>query len=99
VENISELFKNNKDKLLIVEDWLKSLEKFKSELPFTRIGRPICDAIIIPKCPDVFGSESHHSNMKNFLRSHKLPVANLTNARTNDCVFIGLEDGMNEFDE
>ena len=51
-------FKISKGDLLVVEDWLQSLaHRFQSDDPFTKVGSPICDAIILPTCPEVFGND------------------------------------------
>ena len=45
----------NMSELLVVDDWLKSLVRNNSMILFKKVGKAICDAIIIPECPVVFG--------------------------------------------
>lgn len=68
-------FKENKACLAKVEKWLLELkEKFSSAGKLTKIGAPICDAIILPRCTLLFGeSKKHNSNMEAFLKEF-LPV-------------------------
>ena len=42
----------------------------------TRVGVPICDAILLPYCPLEFGvnQAEHNNNMKIFLIGHHIPV-------------------------
>ena len=61
---IKELFKANKGNLLVVENWLESLAfRFKRDSPYTKVGPPICDAIILPSCPLIFGEDGHNLKM------------------------------------
>ena len=65
---------------MTIEGWLLKLKDYQTEaFELTRLGVPICDAIILPLCPLVFGEDKkqHYSNMKTFLLSHKIPVKNI----------------------
>ena len=56
----------HKDKLVTTEEWLKLLACYKSDGTFEKVGEPICDAIILPKCKFLFPKEPFKS-MKAFL--------------------------------
>jgi len=50
----------------------------------------------LPVCPEIFGDDkTHNSKMKAFLFEHSIPVAHITCARKEGCVFVGLEDSRN----
>ena len=71
------LFKEHKKMLMTIEKWLLKLRSYQTEgFELTRVGPPICDAIILPFCPLVFGvnQAQHNANMKIFLVGHKIPV-------------------------
>ncbi len=38
----------------MTEDWLQSLDYCGNNGEFKKLGEPICDAIIIPKCLHLF---------------------------------------------
>lgn len=61
-------FEGHKDKLPATEDWLRSLSYCKdNNKEFKKVGLPICDAIIFPKCPLLFPKEPFKS-MKRFFK-------------------------------
>jgi hypothetical protein len=79
-----------------VENWLGSLAfRFKRVDPYTKIGLPICDAIILLKSVLVFGDENHNISMKAFFQSHRVPVVVVVDARRKGFVFLGLDDARN----
>ena len=62
---------------MTIEEWLIKLKGYQPEgFELTKLGFPICDAVVIPRCPLIFGADKkqHDSNMKIFLLSHKIPV-------------------------
>jgi hypothetical protein len=64
---VKDNFKRNKEDLLVVETWLQSLaRRFKRVNPYTKVGCPICDAIIVLRCTLIFGEENHNTSMKAF---------------------------------
>jgi hypothetical protein len=44
-----------------------TLKSYKRVDSYDKIGAAICDAIIFPKVPSIFGFENHHTNMKAYL--------------------------------
>ena len=88
--------------LMTVEKWLLELRLYQTEeFELTRVGPPICDAIVLPFCPLVFGvnQAEHNANMKIFLVSHKIPVKqiNPSQRKKDKCVLVQLTDSMNQF--
>lgn len=63
---IAEAFVENKDQVNATEDWLQSIKYCKANDEFIKIGMPICDAIVLPKCPLLF-KEKPFQAMKEFL--------------------------------
>ena len=62
---------------MTIEEWLLKFKNCQTEaFELTKLGNPICDAIVLPVCPLVFGEnrKEHDSNLKAFLLSHKIPV-------------------------
>lgn len=54
---------------------MKSLAQCQSDEDFVKLGDPICDAIILPEVPLIFGTgEDRYGKMKVFLLEHKVPV-------------------------
>ena len=77
-QHFKSIFQYSKDDSLIVEDWLQSLARFKSHVPFEKADKAICDAIIIPECPPVFGEgEGRFTKIKSLLASSGVPVAHV----------------------
>lgn len=96
------LFKEHKEMLMTIEKWLLKLRSCQTEeFELTRVGPPICDAIILPFCSRVFGvnQAEHNANMKIFLVRHKIPVKqiNLSQRKKDRCVLVQLTDSMNQF--
>ena len=91
-------FKYSQGDLLIVEDWLQSLARFKSHVPFEKVNGAICDAIIIPECPAVFGEgEGRFAKIESLLASSKVPYAHVGVGLREGQIFIGLLDARNDF--
>jgi PII-like signaling protein len=63
--------------------------------PYTKVGCPICDAIIVIKCTLIFGEENHNTSMKAFFQSHRVPVVVVVDARRKGFIFLGLDDARN----
>lgn len=52
---ITKLFEENKSKLRTTEEWLESLYDYRTpDKDFEKIGNPLCDALILPKCLHLF---------------------------------------------
>ena len=52
--------------LMTIEKWLLKLSTYQAKgFEMTRVGVPICDAIILPFCPLIFGVNlgEHNRNM------------------------------------
>ena len=60
------------------------------------MGVPICDAIVLPKCPLLFPTEPF-KGMKAFFKRMGIPVKDVYQAANPDCVFIQLKDSRNAF--
>ena len=54
IEAVVKCFEEHKTKIVTTEGWLNSLTYYKSDTRFEKVGVPICDAIIFPKCPLLF---------------------------------------------
>jgi hypothetical protein len=54
IDTAVQSFKSLKDNLVTTEEWLASLAYCKADDEFKKIGDPLCDAIVIPKCPLLF---------------------------------------------
>jgi hypothetical protein len=89
-------FNEHKDKLVNTEDWLHSLAYCKSTDEFQKVGRPICDAIVLPKCPLLF-PETPFKSMETFLIQHGIHVKSVYQAVKKDCIFVALSESRNEF--
>ena len=94
------LFKEHKEMLMTVEKWLLKLQQYQTPgFEMTRVGVPICDAIILPYCPLEFGvnQAEHNSNMKIFLIGHHIPVLyiNPSQRKKDKCVLVQLTDSKN----
>ena len=77
---------------------MNSLAYCKTNDSFEKIGEPICDAIVFPKCPLLFDSENEpYKQMQLFFTKMGLPVSFVYQAAKSDCVFIQLEDARNAF--
>ena len=65
------------------------------------LGHPICDGIVYPRCPLIFGDDirEHDLKLAVHLKSHCIPVRSVGNVSTNDksLVFVYLLDSDNEF--
>lgn len=69
-------FKSLRDKLATTEEWLASLAYCKTDDDFKKIGDPICDAIIFPKCPLLFDiGNKPYKQMEIFFTDMGLPVS------------------------
>lgn len=91
-------FKLYKEKIATTEEWLASLAYCKTEDEFAKIGDPICDAIIFPKCPIIFNAaKKPYKKMEIFFTDMGLPVSLICQAAKKDCVLIQLEDARNLF--
>ena len=58
---VAAAFSEHKSKLVTTEDWLRSLEYCKSNSEFIKVGVPICDAIVLPRCPLLFKEKPFES--------------------------------------
>jgi hypothetical protein len=58
---------------------------------------PICDAIILPLCPLVFGEENHHTNMQAHFVEFNVPVGVVANAKKKGFALLCLDDAKNHF--
>jgi hypothetical protein len=54
----SQIFKTLKDNLATTEKWLASLAYCKSQHDFKKVGKPICNVMIFPKCPLLFSPKN-----------------------------------------
>jgi hypothetical protein len=82
-------FKLNRKKLATTEEWLASLAYCKTDDNFEKIGDPICDAIIFPKCPLIFDeTKKPYKQMEIFFTDMGIPVSLVCQAAKKDCVFI-----------
>jgi hypothetical protein len=66
IELVANGFVAHKDKLMTTEAWLESLACYKTYDEFVKVGVPICDAIVLPKCSLLFKDEPFKA-MKKFL--------------------------------
>ena len=91
----------NKLQLGKVERWLQILAKECPKIELKALGGPICDGIIYPRCPLIFGEniKEHDAKLAIFLKSHYIPVRSVGNAATNDrkVAFVYLLDSDNQF--
>lgn len=96
VELVANAFVENKDKLVTTEDWLRSLSYCKTDDEFMKVGAPICDAIVLPKCPLLFTKEPFNE-MKKFLIEEGLHVKLVYQGVRKDTVFVQLSESRNAF--
>lgn len=83
----------------MIEEWLEQLARFKSSIPFEKVGKAIADAIIITECPDVFGNgEGRFIKIKTLLALSGVPVAHVGVGQREGHIFIGLLGSRNWFD-
>lgn len=91
-------FKLHYDKIASTEEWLTSLAYCKTNDDFEKIGDPICDAIIFPKCPLLFDfNNKPYKQMEIFFTDMGLPVSLVCQSVKSDYVMIQLEDARNMF--
>ena len=92
------IFKSLYKKLPTTEEWLVSLAYCKTNDEFKRIGDPICDGIIFPKCPLLFDKKKEpYKQMEIFFTRMGLPVKHVGHSVKADYVFIQLDDARNMF--
>jgi hypothetical protein len=96
IELIAKAFVEYKDKLVTTEDWLNSLSCYKSNEEFTKVGVPICDAIVLPRCPLLFTNEPF-KEMKKFLIEEGLHVKLVYKGVRKGTVFVQLSESRNAF--
>ena len=87
IEIAIEALVTHKGELVATEDWLNTLAYCKCDEEFRKISEPICDAIIFPKCEELFPKEPFKS-MKAFLTQMKIPVNAVCQAVKKGCIFI-----------
>ena len=87
IEIATEALVAHKEKVATTEDWLNTLAYCKRDEEFRKISKPICDAIIFPKCEELFPKEPFKS-MKAFLTQMKIPVSAVCQAVKKGCIFI-----------
>jgi len=84
-----------------IERWLQILVEQCPKSELKALGGPICDGIIYPRCPLIFGEniKEHDTKLAIFLKSHYIPVRSVGNAATNDrkVAFVYLLDSDNQF--
>lgn len=84
-----------------IEEWLLklSLQSEKSELK--AVGDPICDAIVYPRCPLIFGNDvqKHDQELMLFLKSNGIAVRSVGSTATSDptAAFVYLLDSDNHY--
>jgi hypothetical protein len=92
------MFKSLHDELPTTEEWLASLAYRKTDDEFKKIGDPICDGIIFPKCPLLFDiNDEPYKHMYIFFTHMGLPVKHVGHSVRVDHVFIQLDDARNMF--
>jgi hypothetical protein len=93
--------KANKDKLASVEKWLAGLTQGNARQELKQLGDPICDAIVYPRCPKLFGEDitEHDSKLMLFLKSHSISVRSVSNTSNSDptTAFVYLHDSDNKY--
>jgi hypothetical protein len=84
-----------------VEGWLTTLSQQCERSELKALGAPICDAIVYPRCPLIFGDDIkvHDEKLAVHLKSHLIPVRSVGNVSTNDITiaFVYLLDSDNKF--
>jgi hypothetical protein len=84
-----------------IEGWLLLLSQQCKKTELKALDDPICDAIIYPRCPLIFGEDTkeHDGKLKIFLIDHSIPVRLVTNVATNNetDAFVYLMDSENKF--
>lgn len=86
---------------MIVEEWLVTLAKQCDASKLTPVGPPICDAIVYPRCPLVFGNDikKHDHELMLLLKSHGIAVRTVGDTAKSDptVAFVYLLDSDNEY--
>lgn len=76
-------------------------EQCKGSTELTALGVPICDAIVYPRCPLIFGNDmqKHDRELMLFLKSHGISVRTVGNTAKSDptVAFVYLLDSDNEY--
>lgn len=90
-----------KAQLMTIEGWLATLAKRCESNKLEALGVPICDAIVYPRCPSIFGDDinEHDKQLAIFLKFYGLPIRSVGNVATNDnaAAFVYLLDSANTF--
>ena len=96
-----EFINHNKGQLATVEGWLTTLSEQCERRELEALGVPICDAVVYPRCPLIFGDDinEHDKQLAIFLKSHYIPVRSVGNVATCDesVAFVYLLDSDNAF--
>lgn len=89
-----------KDHLATVEKWHETFAECEQSA-LKQLGEPICDAILYPRCPLVFGDsiKEHDIKLKVFLTDHGIPVRVVVYKanKDKDVAFVYLTDAGNVF--
>ena len=86
---------------MTIEGWLQVLSQLSDKFELIMLGLAICDAIIYPRCFQLFGTniKEHDNQLQIFLKSHRIPVRAIGNISTDEkgVAFVYLADSDNLF--